>query len=72
MGQALGVATWGSHLGVMVSWCLLPGPAPAGAVACSPSQARAAQYRSKLKYIFFFDQKGQFISAKGHSGPSSM
>ena len=30
-----------------VSRCLLPGPAPAGAVACGPGQARAAQYRSK-------------------------
>ena len=35
----------------MVSWCLLPCPAPPGAVACGPSRARAAQYRSKCNAL---------------------
>ena len=33
-----------------------------------------SQYGSECGYhifFFFFDQKGQFISARGHSGPSS-
>ena len=35
----------------MVSWCHMPGPAPQGAVACGPRQARAAQYRSKCNAL---------------------
>ena len=40
-----------SACGRVASWCLLPGPAPAGAVACGPGRARAAQYRSKCNAL---------------------
>ena len=39
---------WGA---VMVSWCHMLGPAPPGAVACGPGQAKAAQYRSKCNAL---------------------
>ena len=35
----------------VVSWCHLPGPAPSGAVARGPGQARAAQYRSECNAV---------------------
>ena len=63
--------------GVMVSWCLLPGPAPAGAVACGPSQARAAQYRSKCNALLRSARAPpppphpQFALRSGPHGPGS-
>ena len=49
LGAAGGGGMWGR--GVLVSWWHMPGPAPSGAVACGPSQARAAQYRSKCNAL---------------------
>ena len=40
-----------SEVSIMVSWCHLPRPAPLGAVACGPGQAKAAHYRSKCKAL---------------------
>ena len=58
-----------------VSWChgggcLLPGPAPAGAGACGPSQARAAQYRSKCNALSRSARAPPTLSSHSALGPT--